>query len=224
MDPIRCLRTPSSARWLLRSLSVVALCAMLVAPMLTPLPVLAQDSPAEPEPTTQTEPETLPADVPVSILPGAVTRTFTLEATQDAYISSAFPNTNFGGTQNLNLGWQIGGQEAMRILLQFDLSAIPANAIINSARWELFQTQSIPVNDGGMDFRAQFMTQSWSQNSVTWNNANFLGGQSLPIGTVPSGVGWQSGDARNVVRAWLSGTQPNLGVLITGDEVPSRGR
>jgi len=228
LDRIRCPRTPSSARWLLRSLSVVALCAMLVAPVLTPLPVLAQDSPAEPEPTAQTDQEPLPAEVPaevpISILPGAVTRTFTLEATQDAYISSAFPNTNFGRTQNLNLGWQIGGQEAMRILLQFDLSAIPANAIINSARWEMFQTQSIPVNDSSMDFRAQFMTQNWSEDAVTWNNANFLGGQSLPLGTVPSGVGWQSGDARSVVQAWLSGTQANRGVLITGDEVASRGR
>ena len=96
----------------------------------------------------------MPAAAPAAILPGAVTRTFTLEATQDAYISSAFPNTNFGSTQNLNLGWQIGGQEAMRILLQFDLSAIPANAVINSARWEMFQTQAIPVNDRNMDFRA----------------------------------------------------------------------
>ena len=87
------------------------------------------------------------------------------------------------------MGWQTGGQEAMRLLLQFDLSSIPTNAVVNSARWELFQFQSIPVNDANMDFRAQFMTQSWNQNNVTWNNANFLGGQSLPIGSVPSSVG-----------------------------------
>lgn len=204
---------------------VLALCAGLLLPSLTPTSLLAQEQPAAPGPaTSESDAEELPAATPAALLPGAVQRTFTLEATQDAFISSAFPNTNFGATQNLNLGWQLNGQEAMRILLQFDLSAIPTNAVVNSARWELFQFQSIPVNDGSMDFRAQFMTQSWNQSSVTWNNANFLGGQSLPIGTVPSSVGWQSGDARGVVQAWLSGAQSNLGLLITGDEVPSRGR
>jgi hypothetical protein len=214
----------------------LALCAAFVLPALTPLPVLAQESPADPEPTTESIPvaaeaETeaeadaeTPAETPVPLLPGAVTQVVTLPATQDAFISSAFPNTNFGGTQNLNLGWQSNGQEAMRMLLQFDLSAIPDNAVINSARWELFQTQSIPVNDRNMDFRSQFMTQAWSESAVTWNNANFLGGQSLPLGSVPSSVGWQSGDARNVVQAWLSGGQANFGVIVTGDEIAANGR
>ena len=112
----------------------------------------------------------------------------------------------------------------MRFLLQFDLASIPRNAVINSARWELFQTQVVPVGDGNMDFRAQFLTQGWSESGVTWNNANFLGGDSLPLGSVPGTIGWQSGDARGVLQAWLSGAQPNFGVIITGDEVPSRGR
>lgn len=232
LNHTRCLRMPSSARRPLRSLLALALCASLVLPSLTPVPVFAQESPTEPAPAAAASPadapaattDEAPAQISAPLLPGAVNRTFTLEATQDAYISSAFPNTNFGSTQNLNLGWQIGGQEAMRILLQFNLSAIPANAVVNSARWELFQTQSIPVNDRNMDFRAQFMTQSWNESSVTWNNANFLGGQSLPFGTIPSSVGWQSGDARGVVQAWLSGGQSNLGLLVTGDEIPANGR
>jgi hypothetical protein len=143
---------------------------------------------------------------------------------QDAYISSAFPDANFGRTVNLNLGWQLNGQEAMRILLQFDLSAIPRNAVINSARWEMFQQGVIPVNDRNMDFRAQFLTQSWDETRVTWNNANFLGGDALPLGSVPGTIGWQNGDARRVLEAWLSGAQANNGVLITGDEIPSNGR
>jgi hypothetical protein len=153
-----------------------------------------------------------------------VTQTVVLPARQDSFLSSAFPDQNFGSSPNLNLGWQIGGQNAMRILLQFDLSSIPRNAVINSARWEMFQSQVIPVNDGVMDFRAQFMTQGWSESGVTWNNANFLGGQSLPLGSIPGNIGVQGGDARGVVQAWLSGAQPNFGVLVTGDEVPDRGR
>jgi hypothetical protein len=202
---------PARLSWLARqfvlSLLVLALGAGMLAPALAPTAALAQDAASEATPAAVTQ-----------------TQTVVLTARQDAYISSAFPSQNFGSSPNMNLGWQIGGQEAMRILLQFDLAPIPPNAVINSARWELFQTQVVPVGDGSMDFRAQFLTQAWSESGVTWNNANFLGGESLPLGSVPGTIGWQGGDARGVLQAWLSGAQPNFGVLITGDEVPSRGR
>jgi hypothetical protein len=186
----------------------------MIAPALSPTAALAQDA------------ATAATPAPDSTEPAAAaqTQTVVLTARQDAFISSAFPNQNFGSSPNLNLGWQIGGQEAMRILLQFDLSSIPRNAVIDSARWELFQTQVVPAGDGNMDFRAQYLTQEWSESGVTWNNANFLGGESLPLGSVPGTIGWQGGDARAVVQAWLSGAQPNFGVIITGDEVPQSGR
>ena len=206
------------ARQLVLSLLVLALGAGMLAPALVPTSAIAQDDATDATPAPDS---TAPA---AADAPGAVTQTVVLPARQDAYISSAFPNQNFGSAPNLNLGWQIGGQEAMRFLLQFDLASIPRNAVINSARWELFQTQVVPVGDGNMDFRAQFLTQGWSESGVTWNNANFLGGDSLPLGSVPGTIGWQSGDARGVLQAWLSGAQPNFGVIITGDEVPSRGR
>lgn len=112
----------------------------------------------------------------------------------------------------------------MRILIQFDLGALPANARIKSATFYAYQSYINPPGDGqGMDFRAQFMQQSWSASSVTWNNASYLGGQSLPLGTLPPVIGWISGGATEAVNAWQSG-QPNNGLLITGDETPSRGR
>ena len=205
-------RLSSQVRQAVFSLLILALGAGMLAPALLPSPALAQDTATDVAPS------------PASTDATTASQTVTLTARQDAYISSAFPNTNFGSAPNLNLGWQVGGQEAMRILVQFDLSSIPRNAVINSARWEMFQTQVVPVNDRNMDFRAQFLNQSWSESGVTWNNANFLGGDSLPLGSVPGTIGWQSGDARGVVQAWLSGAQSNFGVIITGDEVPSAGR
>ncbi|MBK8049784.1 MAG: fibronectin type III domain-containing protein [Anaerolineales bacterium] len=155
---------------------------------------------------------------------GTLNTTITFVASQDAYLSSAFPNTNFGGTQNLNVGWQQGGQEAMRMLMQWDVNSIPRNAVINWANYQIFQTQWFPTNDGNMDFRAQYMRQAWNESGVTWNNANFLGGDALPLGSIPPTFGWQQGSATTVVSAWVSGQMPNFGLLITGDETPSRGR
>lgn len=111
-----------------------------------PLSALAQDSPADPEPTAVTTPSDA-ADADTRNAPFTTVGVnheghLTLEATQDAFISSAFPNTNFGSTQNLNLGWQSNGQEAMRIRPQSDWSAIPDNAVINSACWGSFSRRN----------------------------------------------------------------------------------
>jgi hypothetical protein len=112
----------------------------------------------------------------------------------------------------------------MRIVLQFDLSSIPDNVNINSAEFQYYLAGSTPSNDAPMGFLAQFMNASWSEYGVTWNNASYLGGPSLPIGEVPSTVGWQYSDGTAAVRAWKSGTRANHGVLITGDERPDQNR
>lgn len=145
-------------------------------------------------------------------------------ANKTTFIASGQPNTNFAGSSTIDLGWDQRVYNAMRILIQFDLSALPPNARIKSATFNAYQSYINPPGDGqGMDFRAQFMQQSWNASSVTWNNVNFLGGASLPLGTLPPVIGWISGNATDAVNAWRSG-QPNNGLILTGDETPSRGR
>lgn len=153
-----------------------------------------------------------------------VNATVQLPASQATFITSGQPDANYGGFAQLNLGWDQSGPQAMRTLLQFDLGQLPANVQINSAAFFINQTLINPSGDGrSMDFRAQLMQQNWNAGNVTWNNANFLGGAAFPLGSIPPAIGWISGPATDVVRAWDSGT-PNRGLIITGDEVPSAGR
>lgn len=146
-------------------------------------------------------------------------------ASQGVYIASGFPNNNYVGESFIQLGWDNPtGRNAMRMLLQFDLAGIPAQSQVNSAAFFINQTQIQPSGDSqSMDFRAQLMQQSWNAGQVTWNTANFLGGAAFPLGSIPPAIGWISGPATDAVRLWL-GNEPNRGVIITGDETPSRGR
>ena len=154
----------------------------------------------------------------------SVNATVQLPASQATYIASGTPNSNFAGSSVLNLGWRQGGSDAMRMLVQFDLGPLPANAQINSARFFINQSLITPPGDNqSMAFRAQLMQQAWNANTVTWNNANFLGGTAFPLGNIPPVTGWITGDATGVVNAWDSG-EPNRGLIITGDERPSAGR
>jgi len=153
-----------------------------------------------------------------------VNATVQLPASKSTFISSGQPNSNFAGLSTVSLGWDQSSYNAMRTLVQFDLGSLPSNAQINTATFYINQSLINPSNDGSaMDFRAQFMQQSWNASSVTWNNANYLGGDSLPLGSIPPVIGWVSGGATDVVKAWDSG-RPNYGLIITGDETPSRGR
>ena len=186
-----------------------------------------QGTPKEEPAAEPTQPVVTPPDE-VTILesdtPGMVRVSRRIYVAEDSYISSGYPNSNFGSATNLNLGWDNLGPNAMRMVIKFDLSGIPSNAVIHSARLSIYQFAVLPFNDRNMDFKAQYMRQDWSEYGVTWNNANYLGGDQLPFGSIPSFIGYITGDATNMVKAWVSGQHPNYGLLITGDEIPSNNR
>jgi hypothetical protein len=189
--------------------------------------LLAATAPARTIAQTTEEPDaTEPGYTIISqeATPSGVNTTIQINISQDAFIASAFANTNFGGTGLLQLGWFAGNYEAARILIKFDTGPIPSNATINRATLYFFQSFAAPPGDRPMDFRAQYMNTDWSEGSVTWNNANYLGGDALPIGSLPSNLGWQTFDISNVIRTWNSGARPNYGLIVTGDETPSANR
>ncbi len=137
---------------------------------------------------------------------------------QDTYIASNNPNGNYGGANNLAIGYNSGGPGAMRMLLQFNLNSIPANATVNNATVYLYQYAASGISS--MGFQAQYAVSPWSEYNATWNNANYIGGSSLPVGYFPNTLGWLSINSTNLFRTWVSGQEPNYGLLITGYEDP----
>lgn len=177
----------------------------------------AQDGDGPPE--TPDGPEIPPVEIlQEEPVPAGVNVVVQIPVSKDSYISSALPDSNFGGLTTTRIGYEAGGRGAMRLVLQFDLSSIPDDVTINSAEFQYYLAGSTPSNDAPMGFLAQFMNAPWNEYGVTWNNASYLGGPSLPIGEVPSSIGWHFSDATAAMRAWNSGTRANYGVMITGDE------
>ena len=115
-------------------------------------------------------------------VPEGINAIVRMEMKKDSFLSSRLPDNNFGGASTLKIGWQSGVYDAMRILIEFDISAIPTNATINGATLYVYQTGVTPPGDQPMTFRAQYMRSQWEEFGVTWNNANYLGGDALPLG------------------------------------------
>jgi len=184
---------------------------VLLLVSLTPVVVFAQVTPvstAAPAVTVIQQHET----------PDGPNTTLRINVRKDTFLSSRQPDRNFGADSGLYLGWSSSVYEAMRILIEFDIAAIPRNAVINNAELFIFQTSVTPGGDRPMDYRAQFMRSSWDEGQVTWNNANYLGGNALPLGSVDSNVGWKTVNVTNLVKTWYSGAQTNYGLIVTGDE------
>jgi hypothetical protein len=149
--------------------------------------------------------------------PNAPATTFWIS--QDTYIASGVPDGNYGSASNLAIGYSSSGPQAMRMLLQFNLSGIPANATVNNATVYIYQYAASGISN--MGFQAQYAVSPWNEFNATWNNANFIGGTSLPVGNFPSTLGWLSINSTNLFRTWVNGTEPNYGLIITGNEDPA---
>ena len=100
---------------------------------------------------------------------------------------------------------------------------MPSNAQVSNATFYIYQVQSNPQGDGPMGTRTFFMQRDWSVNSVTWNNANYLGGAVEGTGSIPAQSGFLTLNVTDVVRKWVKGEVPNYGVLVEGDETAAPG-
>ena len=142
----------------------------------------------------------------------ASSTTVTLTAVADATVKSWQPESNFGSESVLTLSYSDEVREAVTLLC-FDLaSAIPANAIIDSATLELFL-----VDGAGADparVAAYFVTSNWDESSVTWNSFP----TAEPIGIVSqvdrSPGSYKSWHVTSFAREWQSGS--NNGVYLRG--------
>jgi hypothetical protein len=147
----------------------------------------------------------------------------TLPVAQDAFLSSANPDTPYGLWTTLRLGYDQSTFQALRFMLQWDMSIIPPNSVINNATASIYQFSVTPPGDT-LRVQGQYVTAQWYENSVTWNNANYLGGDITQVGDINSALGWKSVNVTDIVRTWYSGARPNYGTILTADETPASNR
>jgi hypothetical protein len=86
----------------------------------------------------------------------------------DTFIDSAFPTTNFVTAADVRAGEDnTSGAEVCRILIKFDLSSIPADAIVSSAVLSLWQSSERSGNT--RTFRVFRQKRDWVESQATWN-------------------------------------------------------
>ena len=142
---------------------------------------------------------------------------------QDCFIESDTPTTNYCSDPNLSVGYD--GVNDQRGLVQFDLSALPKDAVILNADFGL--TLGGHSTNNTKHVGVYRVLQPWT-NSATWNKydathswaapgaASSTDASSSPAATVTTGTGSGFVDwyPTKLVQDWVSGALPNYGLLI----------
>lgn len=142
----------------------------------------------------------------------------------DTFATSGIPEgqwpaafTNYGNRTDMRLGYATAeGRGAQRMYLWFNIAAanIPSNATINSATLRIWASDSGP----DMGFEARHLISSWNEFTLTWMSNAPQWGNPLGQGVISAGLGEKNFNAINLVRDWVTGAQPNNGIIIIGNE------
>lgn len=165
--------------------------------------------------------------------------------TSDTTLYSDNPTHNAGWGTSAYAGQTIA-HGFRRMLLRFDLSSIPSNATVVSASLAMQVTQ-VPTGGGSVTQALHRVTDSWVEGNVSlvsgaggalevgsasWNSREepsvpwtTAGGDysgivsaSTPSGTTNGPLSWTGAGLASDVQAWVTGTQPNWGWIVIGDE------
>lgn len=147
----------------------------------------------------------------------ALNDTLTLNPTADTFVASSAATTNFSAEAELVVGLErtVAGID-VHSLVRFDLSALPAGAIINRAELRLWQTST---DGAAWTVNLNRITQDWSATAVTWSTRP-PGVTAYRGIAIPDGADEMATLAiTELVRAWVytPQTTPNFGIELVGN-------
>jgi hypothetical protein len=144
--------------------------------------------------------------------------TAALNPSADSYIKSKTTNGNYGAITSMYIKGK--SNDRKRTLVNFNLSAIPANAIIDAATLQLYKTSGSAETVG-----IYRLTTAWTEGNVTWvkatNTVNWTTAGSDAFATLYSSINVGSAnsvykvwDVKSLVQGWVSTTYPNYGLRL----------
>ena len=149
----------------------------------------------------------------------------TLYPTADTYVTAYAPTTNYGAVSDLSLGRSASDLDYW-ILIQFDLSAIPAGATINSASLQMYRLVNLAaaapdapesVNQVYVHRNVGGITNLWTEGGVTWNTTPARYAADDAPSTVGTANGWHYITVTSAVRQWVENSASKNGLTLKGD-------
>ncbi|MCP4090136.1 MAG: DUF2341 domain-containing protein, partial [Gammaproteobacteria bacterium] len=136
-----------------------------------------------------------------------------LTASQDTYIYKNFSGDNFGSSTSLIVDEKGHDPGEGFILMEFDLSSVPAGSVITGATL----TAEAASIDGSIDIGAYELTETWDESTATYNNSSGINYNSSAEDTLSTNTtGQHSWDITTLVQNWFDGSTTNNGIMLSG--------
>jgi hypothetical protein len=116
-------------------------------------------------------------------------------ATEDAFIKSSTPTTNFGAAPDLEVQ---NDTRTMNSLIRFVVSGLPSDSAVSGAVLRLY----VPSNGSAIGGSISRVTGSWSESTVTWANAPIAG---TLLGAMPNPVKSGVWSQANLPTSFITG-------------------
>jgi len=166
------------------------------------------------ESTGLSRPQLAAAELPASVNGGK-----TLYPVADAWVNFNGKDIKYGTDIRLKVGSEeCPGQEFPdrgRALIKFDLSAIPAGVVIESASLQLYLSSAYAGGAATNTISVHRVAGSWVETDVTWNNQPGHSATSYAATDVGlSSSKWYTWDITGLVREWYNGVYSNYGLKL----------
>ena len=143
----------------------------------------------------------------------------TFYADHDATVDSGNPIINYGSDDELEVSYNAIESPATEeaVLVRFDISSLPDNAVIDSARLELYLISS--AGPTPVDVTIFYVTSGWSESTVTWNSVAGLTVDAFTRGiSVDNTLNAYKSTYlfASWVQAWHDNPSVNNGLLLKG--------
>jgi hypothetical protein len=148
----------------------------------------------------------------------------TFTPTDDTFIVMKAPDGNSGDRDEMFVRNRYGHPYhpyywERDILIKFDISSIPSNAIINSAKLYIYYFAWKDNNPVGRDLNLYRITNNWHELIVTWNTRPSFDPMISSSAIVPSSSGvWMEWDVTSDVEKFVKGEETNYGWQIMDEE------
>jgi hypothetical protein len=135
----------------------------------------------------------------------AATQTIEIKATQDAYVSQDYPDTNYGSNTSLRVHKTLPRED---VFLYFDISSmVEQNFSSVMLRIRLFGSTATTLEVFPIE-------QSWDENTITWNNVPDVNTSIMCSQYFTAGLGFRYVNVTTIVLNWTSIIMPNFGFYL----------
>lgn len=136
-----------------------------------------------------------------------------LTPSDDAYVNSAAPTTNYGTATTLDLS-----SAADTAFIRFDLTAVPASYTGSSVAKATLKLYVNSVTTAG-NFNVDYVTGTWTEQTIKYNLQPAIGTTvvaSVPLTATSKGK-YVEIDITPAMVEWLNGTQTNDGIALVAN-------